>query len=310
MRLSLSAPYEHKWEKDSREYYFGPEGKGVAPQTLFVDDTILSASSYRDASGMWLRAGDLFNEETNEELAKADSGLTTLFGGKDFGEDILGAIRPETQIVVARQHFAKGQPTPAIQLPAFGLVAELKDPEKMKPELRRTFQSVIGFFNIVGAMNGQPQFDTDIEKTEVAQFVTSSYLPDPKAKDSHDVKINYNFSPSIAFAGKRFIVASTKTLAHSLAIASAKERSINEPDRIVNSEVALRFDALKNILKDNRGQLVAQNMLKEGHTKEEAERDVGVLLELIGWLDHLGVALDTTQSELRVALDLTLKTSD
>ena len=80
---------------------------------------------------MWRGRGDLFNEQMNEELAKADSGLTTLFGGKDFGEDILGAFRPETQVVVARQHFAKGQPTPDIQLPAFGLVAEMKDPEKM-----------------------------------------------------------------------------------------------------------------------------------------------------------------------------------
>ena len=76
---------------------------------------------------------------------------------------------------------------------------------------------------------------------------------------------------------------------------------------VVNSDVDLRFDALKHILEDNRGQLVAQNMLKEGHTKEEAERDVGVLLELTGLFDHLGVTLDTTQSELRVALDLTVK---
>ena len=34
----------------------------------------------------------------------------------------------------------------------------------------------------------------------------------------------------------------------------------------------LQFDALREVLADNRGQLVAQNMLKEGHTKEEAEK--------------------------------------
>ena len=49
----------------------------------------------------------------------------------------------------------------------------------MQPELRRTFQSLIGFLNIVGAMNGQPQLDLDMEKSEAAQFVTASYLPDP-----------------------------------------------------------------------------------------------------------------------------------
>ena len=124
---------------------------------------------------MWLRAGDLFNEQMNDELAKADSGLTTLFGGKDFGEDILGGSRK----------FRSSSPSnslprdsrPAIKLPAFGLVADLKDPAKMQPELRRTFQSVVGFLNIVGAMNGQPQLDLDMEKTDAAQFVTSSYIP-------------------------------------------------------------------------------------------------------------------------------------
>jgi hypothetical protein len=310
VRLSISAPYDRAWAKDSREHYFGPEGKGAAPPQIYVDETIVSVSSYRDVAGMWRGAGDLFNEQMNEELAKADSGLTTLFGGKDFGEDILGAFRPETQLVVARQQFAKGQPIPDIQLPAFAIVAEMKDPDKMRPELRRTFQSLIGFANIVGAMNGQPQLDLDMEKSGDTQFVTSSYIPDPKAKDTKVVKINYNFSPSIAFAGKRFVVASTNALAHSLVAASATERPVADTDRVVNADVELRFDPLRDILQDNRGQLVAQNMLKEGHSKGEAERDVGILLELIGWFDHLGLAVDTTQSELRVALDLVMKRTD
>ena len=72
----------------------------------------------------------------------------------------------------------------------------------------------------------------------------------------------------------------------------------------------VQFDALREILADNRGQLVAQNMLKEGHTKEEAERDIGVLLELVGWFDQLGLSLDTTPSELRVSLDLVIKPTD
>jgi len=310
VRLSISAPYDRAWAKDSREYYFGPEGKGTAPPQLFVDDTIVSLSSYRDVSGMWRGAGDLFSEQMNEELAKADGALTTLFAGKDFGEDILGAFRPETQIVIARQHFAKGQPAPDIQLPAFAVVAEMKDPEKMRPELRRTFQSLIGFANIAGAMNGQPQLDLDMERAGDTQFVTSSYLPDSKTKDTKVVKINYNFSPSIAFAGKRFVVASTNGLAHSLATASASERPASDADRVVNANAELRFAPLRDILKDNHGQLVAQNMLKEGHTKSEAERDVGILLEVIGWFDHFGLAVDTGQSELLVALDLAMKKSD
>jgi hypothetical protein len=310
LRLSASAPYDRTWAGESREYYFGSQGKGVAPPQLSVDGTIACVSSYRDVSAMWQRAGDLLSEQNNEELAKADSSLTTLFAGKDFGEDILGAFRPEGQVVVVRQEFAKDQPVPAIKLPAFGLVAEMKDAAKMQPELRRIFQSLVGFLNIVGAMNGQPQLELDMEKSAAAQFVTSSYLPVAQAKDSLGLKINYNFSPSIAFAGNRFVVASTKALAHTLATAEATDRLQENGSPIVNTDGVLHFDTLLEILRDNRGQLVAQNMLTEGHTKEEAEKKIDLLLQVVGYFDRLVLSLDTTPSELHLSFEAGLKATD
>jgi hypothetical protein len=310
LRLSATAPHDRAWAGDTREYFFGPQGVGVAPSRLLGEETIACLSGYRDASAMWLRAGDLFDEKTNEELAKAESGLSTLFSGKDIGEDILGAFRPAGQIVVVRQIFPEGQPAPAIKLPAFALVAELKDPAKMQPELRRTFQSLIGFLNIVGAMNGQPQLDLDMEKSDAMQLVTATYVADPNSKDPAGLKINYNFSPSIAFAGSRFVVASTTGLAKTLATASATDRPSVDASRVVNTDAVLHFDALREILADNRGQLVAQNMLSEGRTKEEAEKAVGVLLELVGWFDRVALSLDTTQNELRLSVDIGIKATN
>jgi hypothetical protein len=307
LRLTAAAPYDGAWAGPTREYYFGPKGKGAAPPQISIDGAIACFSGYRDVSAMWQRAGDLLSEKNNEELAKADSSLTTLFAGKDFGEDILGAFYPEGQIVVARQEFAEGQPLPAIKLPAFGLIAEMKDPAKMQPELRRIFQSLVGFLNIVGAMDGQPQLELDMEKTDGVQFVTSSYLPDVKAKDSLGLKINYNFSPSIAFAGSRFVIGSTKALAHTLATAKQADWSSGDATLVVNTDGVLHFDTLKEVLSDNRKQLVAQNMLNEGHTKEEAEKNVDLLLEFIGYLDQFAVSLDTTPNELHVSATVGLK---
>jgi hypothetical protein len=78
----------------------------------------------------------------------------------------------------------------------------------------------------------------------------------------------------------------------------------------VNSSGLLHFDKLQETLRDNRSQLVSQNMLNEGHTKEEAEKQIGVLLELVGYLDQLGVSLDTTAGELRLSVDVGLKQTD
>jgi hypothetical protein len=308
--LCATTPHDPNWAGEQREYYFGPKGNGHAPPRLLVDGTIVASSAYRDISMMWLRADELFDKQTNEELAKADSGLTTLFAGKDFGQDILGALRPETQLVVARQTFAEGQPTPAIKLPVFGLVAELKDPAKMQPDLRRTFQSLIGFLNVVGAMNGQPQLELDMERIDGAQFVTASYLPDAGAKDQNALKINYNFSPSIAFSGSRFVVASTKAFAHTLATAKTTERSMQDGKADLNSDLVLKFDTLRDVLSDNRGQLVAQNMLKEGRNKADAEKRIDSLLAIVGWFDRLNVSLDTTPQQLRLTLDIALQTSN
>ena len=306
MRLSASAPHDRAWAGELREYYFGPQGMGAAPPRLLAHDAILSVSAYRDISAMWLRAGDLLDEQANEEVAKADSGLSTLFSGKDFGEDILGSFGPEVRVVVVRQEFAEGQPAPAIKLPAFGLVADLKDPAKMQPELRRTFQNLVGFFNVVGAMNGQPQLELATEKSDSTDLVTASHLSDTDADDPLRLRINYNFSPSIAFANGRFALTTTRTLAHAVATADATREQPGDAQRVVNTDAVLHFDALREVFADNREQLIAQNMIEEGHSRDEAEQAIGVLLELVAWFDELALRLDTTPSQLQATLELSL----
>jgi hypothetical protein len=305
--LEVSSPLDRAWAGEARAHFFGADGTGTAPALPLADPLLLAVGAYRDLSSMWLRAGDLFDEKTNEELAKADSGLTTLFGGKDFGEDILGALRPEIQLVAVRQAFAAGQPAPAIKLPAFALSAALKDPARMQPELRRTFQSLIGFLNIVGAMNGQPPLDQEMEKSETGQIIIARYLPDPNAKDPGALKINYNFSPTIAFEGERFVVSSSEQLARRLVASTATARPADDAGRVTNTDAAFRFDVLRDVLSDNRPQLVAQNMLSEGHTKEEAEKEIGMLLELLGWLDAATLRLDSTARDLRLSVSVTIK---
>jgi hypothetical protein len=270
LRVTASAEHDRAWAGDLREHYFGPQGLGVAPPHLQIDDAILAVGAYRDLSAMWLRAGDLLDEQANEQLAEADSGLSTLFSGKDFGEDVLGAFGPALRVVVTRQNFEEGQPAPAIKLPAFALISELDDPAATWPELRRTFQNLIGFFNVVGAMNGQPQLELSMEKVDGVELVSATHLPDPDAADPTQLRINYNFTPSVAFAGDRFIVATTKELALATATAAPAESATNDASRIVNSDLVLRPAELRDILADNQEQLIAQNMLEKGHSRDEA----------------------------------------
>lgn len=300
--VNMAAPHDPSWVGEEREYFFGKGGQGVAPPLLHVDGELLSLSTYRDISQMWLRAGDLFDDNVNDQLAQADSNLATLFSGKDFGEEILGAVGPEIQLIVSRQEFADGDAQPALKLPAFALALTLKDAETMRPEFRRTFQSLIGFLNVIGAMNGQPQLDLESEKAGDQHLITATYLPEKDA-DTSRLPINFNFSPSVGFVQDRMVVSSTKALADDLLQRVAEGDA--KPRARTNTLARADLAALRQILDDNRGQLVAQNMLSEGNTKEEAEQEIGTLLNILGISQHASFQFTAHDGALRLALDLT-----
>ena len=143
----------------------------------------------------------------------------------------------------------------------------------MQGELRRIFQSLIGFLNIIGASKAQPQLDLDMDKGDGFQLITSEYVPAVEDRDSREARINYNFSPSIAFVGDRFILASTKELATQRRPVSdgSDAGSLNDQPWTTNSQVSANVAVLRQVLADNRAQLIAQNMLEKGHADEDAE---------------------------------------
>ena len=297
----ISTPSQADWIPAERNYYFGTNFSGVAPTIPAIPETMLTIGAYRDISQMWLHGSDLFDERVNDELAKAESGLSTIFAGRDFAEDILGSLDPQIAAIVTRQSFADVKPTPALKLPAFALLMKLRDPETMRPELRRTFQSAVGFFNIVGAQNGQPQLEMDMRKETGFDLVTSRYLAEKKDQDSDTASIHFNFSPSVSFAGDQFVLASTETLATQLA-----QATIAKSDATVNTSVVLNATVAKDVLTDNREQLISQNMLEEGNTRDEAAAAIALFLELVQCFKGAELSLDAQGDslDLNVTLDI------
>ncbi|OYP31709.1 hypothetical protein [Rhodopirellula sp. MGV] len=104
--LQFVIPFVESAIPSEREYYFGPDHAGVGPAIPQQPQQLLSLSTYRDFSAMWLHSGDLFDERINDEFAKADATLTTIFSGHDFGEDILGSVEQESGLLP----FAKNSP--------------------------------------------------------------------------------------------------------------------------------------------------------------------------------------------------------
>ncbi len=300
LSMQVRVPHEQGWTEESRSFFVGPKGTGFASSLIEGSGMMASLTAYRNLSELWLRAGDLFDEKVNSQLAQADNTLTTLFSGKDFGTDILGAIEPQIQLIASEQTFEPSN-TPAIQLPSFGLVAKLKDP-MMRKELKRTFQSFIGFLNVAGAMEGNPQLDLDSETIEGKQIYTAMYLREDDKKYDNGLPIQFNFSPSLAFDGNLVIVASTNALAKKATSKSTKQdEAVAEAKN--NTALNVDFGALKHTLEANRLQMISQNMLEKGHSKLEAEKEIDTLLSLLSLLRN-GTAALKFDDHVRLQLDI------
>lgn len=303
LSAEASFPTRMEWFEDAREHYVGPQGHGKSLPCLEVDGALASLSTYRNLSELWLRAGDLFDQQINDQLAQADNTLTTLFSGKDFGTEILGAIEPELRMVAVPQAWQPSQLQPSVKLPAFALVARLKQPEVMRKELKRIFQSFIGFLNVIGAMEGNPQLDLMSEVCENGPMYWADYVIDADRNYENGLPIQYNFAPAIAFVGDHVILSSHRDLARKWVQGAERLDASSVPTTPTHTELVVHGGMMHQMLIANRDNLIAQNMLEKGHSRHEAMKEVDQLLHLVEWIDRmeLAIAFDTRSSiRLRV----------
>jgi hypothetical protein len=171
----------------------------------------------------------------------------------------------------------------------------------MSRELRRIFQSLVGFLNVVGAMNGQHQLELNMETIAGGgELVSASYVPESDELQSQAAEIVFNFSPSLALMGDRCILASSQSLARKLI--SMDDAAMERTE--VNSQANLDAKTLRSILADNRSQLISQNRLQEGNSQEEAEANIELLLQLLGYFHGISASLGAQDDHLRLQLAL------
>ena len=111
---------------------------------------------------------------------------------------------------------------------------------------------------------------------------------------------------TVAFAGPRFVLSSTEGLARQLA--TAPNRAAAQGDAAAaNTTALLDFAPLRRVLADNRAHLVTQNMLKEGHTRDEAERHISLFLAFLGYLKDVQASLTNSGEALHLDLQFRLQ---
>lgn len=300
LRLRAELPFDASQRSASRQWFFAVSANEPA---LNPPAMIGSFSFFRDLAGLWSARDVLFNDAIVAQFAQADTQLGLFFSGRDFGPEVLGELAAPLQVVVARQQYPSDQPTPQLKLPALALVLKLKRPDEFAPQLLITYQKIVGFANLAGGQNGQPQFLLSTEEYHGATISKATYLAE--AKVSRDqAPVNYNFSPACARCGDHFVLGSTVGIVKQL----TDELGKGDVSHPLTDNTALTIDAapLTAILSDNRELLITQNMLSEGHTREEAETAIGTLLNIIHRLDRFALRLrdEPTALSLEATLDV------
>jgi hypothetical protein len=296
--LRLHVPRDAAQLASSRAWFFAPTG-GQAAAPLKANGQIGTLTTYRDLGALWAAREELFNEQIVAGLAQADSGLGLFFTGRDFGPEVLGQLGPRIQLVVAEQQFADGVPQPGIRLPAEALVFELKDPAEMSLPLLIAYQKTVGLLNIVGGQQGQPAMLLTSEEHHGIHISTATFVAD-KHTPLTDAPLQYNFSPSCATVGNRWVLGSTAAIVRDLVDRLRASDAL--PPTADNTLLNVDLRGVVAALNANRDWFISRDMLTNGRAREEAAAQIDAIYQLLGALNVGTLRL----TDAPTALDLTL----
>ncbi|MGE0609566.1 MAG: DUF3352 domain-containing protein [Pirellulales bacterium] len=276
-KLSFRLPRDASQVAENRRWHFAAEG-GQAARPLLVKGHIATFSTFRNLEGMWNAREELFNEEIGRNLTQAESQLALFFGKQDFGAEVLAEFKGRTTVVVAKQEFPAGQPVPTNRLPAFALVLELKNPEDMSYDLLSVYQKIVALANLGGGQQGYPPLLLSSEDYRGVQVSKGTYRyksDTPK----EDAAFQFNFSPSCALIGERFVIGSTTAIVRDL-IDLFQDGQAGAPGD-ANTLLEVDGRSAADALELNREFFVSQQMLSQGKTHDEAAQQIGTLFGLL-----------------------------
>jgi hypothetical protein len=251
----------------------------------------------RDWSGLWDERERLLNADGLRDLLSFASTLTTLMGGMDFSSELLPELEPTLHLLAARQVFEKDAPAP--QLPGFALLMQLKDAAKLGPRLENAALMTLSIINVDAGQKMRPQYQMQVDQYRNTRLMTARF-PESAGPGPRDIR--YNFEPSMAAVGDRFVIATSRRLLEQLIDAEgnlpkidlAPRDSAKPPAPARRSGDVFWIDAseLVRVLEANRELLVTQRMLEEDLERNRAAGQVGILLDALKTLDRIEVNMD------------------
>jgi len=265
---------------------------------------LVFAQIHRNLAQWWEKREELLVPKAAGDLLGFSQIMSIIFQGRNFQDEVLPEFGPTITLVARNQEYAslKEKPKPAI--PGFAAVFELKSAESFQNGIITGFQTFVGIINADQAQKKKEMAMGMLLRTEKVGetdlHTVSLNLP-PNQKPG----IAANFTPSLAVVGSRVVLSSSQELAKVLI---EELKALGTPKSTASGRAAdalhLKADPIHGILRENFDLLVADQMLKKGIGKEEAEKQMNTLVDLLKKARDLRVDARKDGSTIRLRLEL------
>jgi hypothetical protein len=304
-QLTLDALFDvpAKAQADLPAYAWPAETRQGALENLSVPRQIGAASLYRDLQTFYKSKDQLFPERSGG-LVFFENMMGIFFSGRDLADEVLSEARPEIRFVVSEQQYPAAKP--ALVIPAFAAVFQVKHPEQFGEVMEAAWQKALGLVNITRGQKAQPGLIIDRPMHAGTQF-SMAYFPAMPGEDTQQAAMRFNFRPALVRMGPWFILSSSDGLAKDLIDALKKDGSATRPVPGTSTQVDVNLATVASLLAANRAPLVRKNMLEKAVSQEEAESRIDMLVGLVNRLDRASFTLGRNANQIRASLNVKLK---
>jgi hypothetical protein len=255
-----------------------PPANQLAPRPLLEPKAVLASESfYLDPTKFWEKRKELFNDKQVKTFEEFDKKSSVVLLGNHFSQ-LITKIGTRHRFVAVHQPQSGYPVQPDQPIPAFALVLEMRD-----PTLGKSAETLVrGAALLAGT---QVKLKLIEEKEENVPIIGYRFQEGSKIRVGSRNFV-YNFSPCIAVVGDQLVACSTLELCHEIVGLLQKEsqgEKIKGPGASVLTRIYAQGGA--EALRSAQDQLIAQTILNQAVTPDDARKQVDLLID---WVRHLG----------------------
>ncbi len=238
----------------------------------------------RDLAQFWQQRSEIIPEAGKAGLAGFSQTINIFLAGFPF-DQLMARTKGGLEIVVANRE-AIEQPSETI-LPSFAMVVDTSFSDDEQQRFQVAFQTAIGVVNADAEQTRRQPMLQGSRMVQGVNILTAHFLDDPQTKRK---KIEYNFTPSLAFANHKLILSSDLSLASKLVQRCLTEsKKENNGKKVRGDSIELAGPVVGKMLALNRIYFLDQRILDAGEDEVEAAQFVDGLLRIVKTLKRVSM---------------------